>query len=113
MNNVLALGILIAGGSAVTGLAAGAQTPDVAHAMAADSNEAMRYDAEAAQFERQADAFAFQAKRYALAGKPAATVQARQYADVSDRYRAKAAQSRELAANARRSGIAPAPTPRE
>jgi hypothetical protein len=112
MKTVRALGLLIVSLSAATVLAAEAPTPNAAHAAIPGSDEAKRYDAEAAVFERKADAFAWQAKQYAAAGKPATTAQAKYYADVSDRYRAKAAKSRELAANARRSGTAVAATPR-
>jgi hypothetical protein len=113
MKNVLALGILIASGSAATGLAAEAPTPNAAHAAIPESAEARRYDEEAAALERKADAFAWSAKQYAWAGKPATNAQAKYYADVSDRYRAKAAHSRELAANARRAAAAVEGTPRD
>ena len=97
MKALLAVSTLIILVSAPCGSANAALAQDNAHVATLGSDEASRYEVEAAIFERKADRYAMAEKQYRAAGKPITTTEARRCADLSKLYRQRAARDRDLA----------------
>jgi hypothetical protein len=101
MKTLLAVGTLIALGSAPFGAISGAFAQSGTRAASLTSDAAIRYEAEAALFDRIADRYAMDANQYRAAGKPITTTEAKRYADLSASYRQRAARDLDLAQSAR------------